>query len=599
MEWVPGTLEMRVVGVYDGQGYRSYRSVSSFLDGELTHENRGKWFYAHAGGSYDLQFVLEAIYEKRAAGDRSWSVDGKFSGSSLIICKVKRHKHIWIFIDSFWLFRDKLANIAKSIGMAKGDSFEAGQDPDEEGISDDEYERRKSNKRAWYGNVSWETLREYNKADCEILWKAIDQFETAVLELGGELQMTIASTGMNLFRRAYLNSEIDTHKYVNKCAVKAYAASRVEKFIDQIDDAYYYDVNSSFPFAMTFPAPGEFLYSTRRMPDDYDKPYLAKVDVYVPECNIPPLALRMKQRVFFPTGRWTNWFCSEDIKALIEDGGIVEKVREVLVFEPFNDLSGYCMDIYNKRKATSDPFQKIVYKYLLNCVYGKFAEMEDKESFLLDPRDVPLTKEDALAMGMREWLPGAWLKMEHKAIPHRLVPIATHITAIARRTLGKYANLCRDIHYCDTDGFSTKENLDCSNDLGGLKLEKLIHHGHFMTQKMYALLGETPEGKPVKLYKGKGMSRMTATRYATLMEGKTIKMERMSRIRERWSRGFWSPIEYQYDKGVNLKPLWSHGFDPRKDTLPKRFTYPDGYTRPWTVNELNDMLKDRDSVEDA
>jgi len=96
-------LKLRMLGIYDGERYRCYADMRSFLAGELTHKNRGKWFYAHAGGLADFLFVLEEIL----AGT-SYRVRASFSGASAIIIHVTRGKNSWHFIDSYWLLRDSL-----------------------------------------------------------------------------------------------------------------------------------------------------------------------------------------------------------------------------------------------------------------------------------------------------------------------------------------------------------------------------------------------------------------------------------------------------------------------------------------------------------
>ena len=57
LEWLPETMALRVVGVYDeDKGYRSYTDAAGlspmerFLNAELSAENSGRMFYAHAGG---------------------------------------------------------------------------------------------------------------------------------------------------------------------------------------------------------------------------------------------------------------------------------------------------------------------------------------------------------------------------------------------------------------------------------------------------------------------------------------------------------------------------------------------------------------------
>ena len=86
LEWIPGTYECRLVGVRDERGYRSYPSVLEFLQAELSSRNRGKVFFAHAGGLADVQFLLAEIIKRK---NPNFRVEGSWSGSSLIRCTIK------------------------------------------------------------------------------------------------------------------------------------------------------------------------------------------------------------------------------------------------------------------------------------------------------------------------------------------------------------------------------------------------------------------------------------------------------------------------------------------------------------------------------
>ena len=71
LEWTPShspekaraiglePLQVRLVGCYDGERYRAYREIGDFLRAALTRKNHNRWFFAHAGGLYDVQFILE------------------------------------------------------------------------------------------------------------------------------------------------------------------------------------------------------------------------------------------------------------------------------------------------------------------------------------------------------------------------------------------------------------------------------------------------------------------------------------------------------------------------------------------------------------
>ena len=127
MEWIPGKLEIRLVGVYDGHKYRAFYSVEDFLNALLTRDNADKWFYAHYGGMADAQFLLEYLVKHRG----TYEIDASFSGSSAIIIHVTRGALTWHFIDSFWLLRDRLAKIGETVGLEKlGEEYICDNFPD-------------------------------------------------------------------------------------------------------------------------------------------------------------------------------------------------------------------------------------------------------------------------------------------------------------------------------------------------------------------------------------------------------------------------------------------------------------------------------------
>lgn len=158
LEWIPHKMILRMCGVFDGERYRWYETIDKFIKSELTHKHRGWWFYAHAGGLADFQFVIERLME------HGYYVHGSTSGSSAIIVHVSRAvwcprrkkmvagKDRWHFVDSYWLLRDSLRNIGKWLGIAKGNVEESVE---------------------WYETAPWAELRDYNEQDCRILYGGI------------------------------------------------------------------------------------------------------------------------------------------------------------------------------------------------------------------------------------------------------------------------------------------------------------------------------------------------------------------------------------------------------------------------------------------
>lgn len=579
LEWIPGTLEIRLIGVYDGDRYRTYRTIEDFLNYELSSANRGKWFYAHAGGLADVQFVFEKFCQYR-----NYKVSAAFSGSSAIIVNVIQGKNAWHFVDSYWLLRDKLKNIGKWIGLEKG-GVDDKDDPDEPGICEDEYARRIELKREWFRSVSLDILYDYNETDCIILYRAISAFQEAIRELGGQLQMTLASSSMNLFRRKYLQKNIDTSDSINDIARKSYFASRVEVFSKHVEKALYYDINSSFPFSMTTPCPGNFVKSSHTIPDDGRYLYISDVEIEIPDKYITTVPFKFNKRVFFPTGVWRTWLTNVDIELLQKEGGKIIKCHMSYLFEPFTDLAEYSRDIYEKKKNATSEFERTVYKLLLNALYGKFAENPIKTSVQIDPESTD---------GKFMLMPGVWLEEKTVALSHVHVPISSHITAVSRRLLYEHMSTCSEFHYCDTDGFSSTENLETGNEIGSLKLEKKIDKGYFVMPKIYRIEGEAlnKEGlwKKIDYIKAKGFSRMSVERFLKLLEGKEIDLNRMIRIRENLRAGIITPREVELTKKINFKNINSMDFNPSKHVIPKRYNYPDDNTRPWHMDELLRIL---------
>jgi len=575
LEWVPGkfspdgSMLIRLVGVFDGNRYRCYQSIDGFIANELTSKNRGKWFYAHAGGLADFQFVLEALIRKGG-----FRVKASTSGSSLIIVHVSKGKHSWHFVDSLWLLKDKLANIGKWIGLDKGQ-----QDLEGEALEE------------WFRDAPISELRRYNEMDCIILFRAISQFEETLLELGGQLKMTQASCAMELFRRRFLQREIATSPLANLIARESYFASRVEVINRRCENAWYYDVNSSFPYAMTFPVPGDpIAHLVREMPDHYDDPFIAFCDITVPEIPIPTVPTRLDGRLFFPTGKLSGWFTSIDLELLEKTGGKIRSVQESITFEPRTDLRGYVETLYDIRRK-SEGFMKISCKFLLNSIYGKFAESEIKNSIEINP-PAPKGPDEGWTM----LFPGCFVVEKTVPIPHMHVPISAHVTAIGRRTLWEYMNLSDEVHYCDTDGFSSAEFLQSTEGnagvLGAIKLEKTIYRGNYVTQKVYEQEGLDEKGKPIHIIKAKGFSKMTkrvdgkdvadVDRFMKIIEGEEVSYTRMARTKELLRQQRTTPVERRYGKRL-------------QDTLvPKRCFYPDGHSRPWDVEELRTVSKERD-----
>lgn len=573
LEWIPGNvqkakrfgfepLELRLIGAFDGRRYVHFGDVRAFLNWACTHDKRGTWYYAHAGGLYDLTFILHYLVDNLRPGV---TIQCAMSGSSAIIVKVTRGNCSWYFVDSFRLLPQKLRDIGKWVGLDKGGSQE----------STDHF----------YGPLP--ELIEYNERDCRILYGAIRIFEASINKIGGQLQKTLASTALDVFRRVFLKETIATDDTVNQAARIAYCASRVEVFETDCRYADYYDVNSSFPYAMTFPAPGNL----SRIGRSWKRKDIAlvKATINVPETIlIPPAPYRHHDdgRVYFPVGRWQSWFSSIDLEFLESCGGSIEKVEEAKVFEPFNALKDYAETIYDWRKEAESEALKIVLKFLLNSLYGKFGEGSQKQKVLINPSKdfFKIPEREPGGLGREMLMPGVHALVEDKVIAHAHVPISVHITAIARRVLGEYLRQSPRVYYCDTDGFAVPHtwSYPTSNKLGGLKLEKHVYEAKFLAPKLYAYRKDEDQNWTVR---GKGFSRILDQKtgethslnyedFKFLIEHKDLHLEQFARLRTLWRSGDTKPRE------LELTKTW------RGVVRTKRRMLEEGGSVPWHIKEL-------------
>lgn len=549
LEWYPETMRLRLAGVYDGDRYQSFEGIPALMRCLLARENRGTWIFAHFGGAADIAFIMQWFTEHD-----EYTVEMMFSGSSAVIIEVKRGKDVWLLVDSYFLMRDKLENIGRAIGMAKGTE---GQTAEE--------------KYAMF-HAPLPILRDYNEQDCRILWHAIDKFCTEIMSLGGELRPTIASCAMTLFRRRFLKCDMRTSDSLNDTFRPAYIASRVEVYRRRLEgEANKYDINSSFPASMAEPCPGSAIGFNTALPKNHDC-FMAEVDIAVKAGTyLPPLPYRVDGRVFFPTGSWRAVLSGPDVRFAEEHGALV-KVHTVWTFQQRTDLRDYVQVIYGMRKNETDEFRRLLLKYLLNSLYGKFGEGAEKQKVVINP---PASMHNIEGAHMIR--PGVWAVSTFKHANHEHVALAAHITANSRRRISRYLMQAGDAYYCDTDSIITKQTLPHSKELGHLKRENPVTAGYFAAPKFY-YIREKGEAGSFDTVKAKGFPKLDKEGFDKLVAGGSHPLNRMARPKEMWRDGNLNPRTYDIQKAARL-------------TLDKRRFDASGESQPYTLEELARVIR--------
>jgi hypothetical protein len=486
LEWYPDRLvgqhgrrwglgdPVRMAGVFDeDRGYRCYETVEDFIEGEFTDDQSGRWFYAHAGGLTDVQFVLERLITRSDI----YKVSAAFSGSSAVVVQVKRGRSTWKLIDSYFTIRRKLSDIGHTLKMEKGAiAFD----------TDDIF-----------------ALQKYNRIDCEILYRAMIEFQNVVLGLGSELNVTLASTALRLIRRRYLDKDnpIQTFPYLNKKLRSAYVGGRTEVYkYGRSGRTYVYDVNSAYMWAMTQPIPGNYHGPARTLPPENSPfEYIADITVKIrDDVKIPPLPHLMGGKsLFFGTGEFRGWFCRPEIEAALRHKLLHERdmtVHGVELFRRMDNLKKFSEEIYQLRREAKgreeDGYEQFVLKELGCSGYGKLAENTLKQQLLINPDRKTLIDaenwhrlEKGRLAGVRE---GVFMLETDREIPHQHIAGAAYVTSWARALLLDKLMGRRIVLYCDTDSIFTPErDVETSSDLGALKLEKKLQALDIRAPKFY------------------------------------------------------------------------------------------------------------------
>jgi hypothetical protein len=536
LEWYPGTYELRLFGVLSHDGlYSRFGTVEAALQ-FMARCGKMTW-YAHFGGSADTAFVVESLL-----GSHTKARVILAGGSGIVALQIGEVT----LADSFRLLPGKLSEIGEGMGIPKL-TYKCPppcNHPPEHPCEP---------------YAPWPELVEYNKRDCEIVREALKRLSIFVRSFSGSrMRLTLASTALEIFRRHYLDDVVTTSEEGNELGSESYIASRVEVFSNECHDVTDYDINSSFPASMALaPCPGNI----RTSYVDHNRQDLATIRavIEVPDCAIPPLPVRHEGRIWHPTGKWEGVYTATELRYLEECGGKVLRIRGGFAYNPLSGLDTYAKDLYERRRVETDPFLRYLLKILLNSLYGKFAEREDREEWVICP--------DAPIAGAVEVRPGCLRISTTAEVPHRWVPISAEITARSRILLTRLLRKCVDagatVHYCDTDSNITNATLETGDGLGELK-GKPIKEGYFLSPKLYALR----DAEGIFKVRAKGFPKLSFAQFKALSRGEGVNVRRMARFRETMRGETVAPHDNIADKAI-------------RRIVPKR-----NGPNPWTYNEI-------------
>lgn len=381
-------------------------------------------------------------------------------------------------------------------------------------------------------------LEEYCLNDSKLLCEVYENF-TEILynnfNVSADEKLTIASLAFKIFRLNYFNSQKNPIQFlpqkVDAFVSQSYKGGYCEVFKPFLKDGYHYDVNSLYPFIMEscfFPGQlkEEIIVSNVNQFNIENFFGFIEVEVETPnDLYFPVLTRNIKDHgLIAPLGKWRGVYFSEEIKYALKFGYKFKYIKGYS-FSKISPFKDYVNDIYSKRINSNNKSLNLVYKLLLNTLYGRlgmksiksktkfvtgeqlnhialtrkiitskpannlflveFIEGNSSLNFLHELyQEKVLTKEDFLYfVNIRH---KNWFDFDSKSLVH----LGSAVTAYARIYMHKlYSSYDVVPYYTDTDSVVCKKpfpsQLVSEKTLGLLKLESEISTGIFIAPKLY------------------------------------------------------------------------------------------------------------------
>lgn len=468
--------EVLAVAIYDGKKvYRflNWNEVLTFL-GENNNKKRFQKIVAHNGGNFDwISFVEDQVENI----DRMKIVMG---GSNIVFIVLNQFDNpIWL-LDSFLVLLRGLNALC--------DTFS----PNTEKLKDFDIDR----------------IEEIFKNDPALFWKYLDNDVISLYEVIEKFKdlldlehwpVTAASLAMNIFRERYLpegvnlfRPEIKPGRDIDSFLARSYAGGRVECFRPGVyEHVNVYDINSLYPYVM----------SIAEIPDcvpfEASKYIPGKIGFYEIEFDqfnkdLPPVLWEKGKNGLEFVYKGTGVFCSLEIEKAQKVGCHVKIIKGLVYPRTKKIFKTYVDDLYQMRMENKGTPLDFICKILLNSLYGKFAQKEESTHLEIISNNIVL--KERILNGEKITLYDEDKRMftvgSEREIPHRLIHIASIITAMARITLYEYIEpFAANIIYCDTDSVHIQGELDprfLGGELGKMKLEE-TGPGVYLGRKQYAV----------------------------------------------------------------------------------------------------------------
>jgi len=485
-----------------------------WLRGDETHNETQDWtwFLSAAGMNgyiqemamrYKYIYVVghNIFFDLQASGtfafltDQGWRLEFYYDKGLTYILKCKRGAASMNLISSTNWFDQSLKKLGKVVGLEKLDVD--------------------------FKNVTSDQLKKYCYRDVEILVEAMKYYIAFIQDHKlGNMALTKASQAFTAFRHRFTDGKvfIHTEQSVHQLERAAYLGGRVECFfIGQCTGGPFIslDVNSMYPFVMRkFTYPVRLLRvvhsPTLKFISEALNSYGVIAEVLI-STNEPIYAVRTKNKTIFPVGQFTTTLCSESLRYALAHGHVLS-FSEAAIYQMEDIFTSYVDFMYklrNKYRREKNDVMELLSKYMLNALYGKFAQLaivNEKED-ISGSQDYSREIIFNLTTGHNLTI----TRMMNTQLTQRMegegknsnVAIAAHITDNARLLLWEIISQVGtdNVLYCDTDSIKIRRsdlkrvNYPMSRSrLGSLKVESTSKKLYIEGAKNY----RTEKGRRIK-----------------------------------------------------------------------------------------------------
>lgn len=358
----------------------------------------------------------------------------------------------------------------------------------------------------------WLHVEKYCRRDVEVLAKLMKSWREFNVENDlGSFSPTRAGQSLNAFRHRFMDNEIYIH--ANEPAVelerKTCRGGRTEAFfLGRLPSGPYFklDYNSMYPSIMaTQPVPIKLRKYCKNVEPKRIIPLLDEYALCaecVVETDEPIYAITRDGYLIFPTGRFTCWLATPEIKEAMKRGHL-KHINQLTIYDQAVIFERFVKHFYQLRqryKRDKNPIFALMVKTIMNSLYGKFSQASEKwepVNLEIDHHDGSFLEYHGPSNTRSRYVVIAnqsWRIAEREPSMHTFFAISSHITASARMLLWSAMKQAGhgNYFYCDTDslivnqdGYDKLASMISPTKLGMLAMEERTNTLEIQSAKAY------------------------------------------------------------------------------------------------------------------